>query len=44
MIERCPLVGEAVGTSGPRVTGKPRISCTFDLPFVELTKALLDTK
>jgi len=44
MIERWPLVGEAVGTSGPRVTGKPRISCTFDLPFVELTKALLDTK
>jgi hypothetical protein len=44
MIERWPLVGEAVGTSGPSVTGKPRISCTFDLPFVELTKALLDTK
>jgi len=44
MMERCPLVGEVVGTSGPRVTGKPRISCTFDLPCVELTKPLLDTK
>jgi len=44
MIDKWPLVGEAVGTSGPRVTGKPRISCTFDLPFAELTKELLDTK
>jgi hypothetical protein len=44
MMERCPTVGEVVGTSGPRVTDKPRISCTFDLPCAELTKALLDTK
>jgi hypothetical protein len=44
MMERCPLVGDVVGTSGPSAIGKPRISCTFDLPCAGLTKPLLDTK
>ena len=44
MTERCPLVGDAAGTSAPKVAGKPRISWAFDRPSVELTKPLLDTK